>query len=581
MGRNIDTITVEVVRNLLMSVAEEMNAIIIKSAYSTNIKERRDVATAVLDPDGNMVVQMESLAGLLGSLLTVVNNIYDKFGRSSIRPGDMFIANDPYHGGGNHLPDIVIAAPAFSGDTLIGWVANIAHHSDIGGKVPGSTSGDADSVFQEGIRIPLVRICEAGKQNDSLVDLLLDNTRVPQERYGDLSAQISSNRIGIERMQEAYAKYQDLLFDCMAELQDYSERRVRVAISKLPDGEYCFTDYVDGCGDKYPDPIQIVVKVTIKDDSICFDFTGTHEQIEAPINLPLPSLKADVFFSIKALVGPDIPSNEGINRAVTIIAPKGCILNAQEPSPIGALIDCSQRVPDAIFGALAPIFPERCQAAGNGACTTTILAGKGTVGTDSFFIFHEVIAGGMGASNGLDGLSGVQVNLTNTTNMPIEATEMEFTKILVRQYELRRDSGGAGEYRGGLGIKRELEVLEDNILYTGLGDRHRFPPWGLAGGREGGTGAFFHVSPDGRVTKKSHKTTSMPLKKGDIIRVYTPGAGGFGDPKKRPVEKVLQDIAENKVSLEAAKDLYGVAAVLNKMGLPELDEAAVEAQRLS
>jgi N-methylhydantoinase B len=564
-----------------MSVAEEMNAIIIKSAYSTNIKERRDVATAVLDPEGNMVVQMESLAGLLGSLLTVVNNIYDKFGRPGIRPGDMFIANDPYHGGGNHLPDIVIAAPAFSGDTLIGWVANIAHHSDIGGKVPGSTSGDADSVFQEGIRIPLVRICEAGRQNDSLIDLLLDNTRVPQERYGDLSAQMSSNRIGIERMQEAYAKYQNVLFDCMAELQDYSERRVRVAISKLPDGEYCFTDYVDGCGDKYPDPIQIVVKVTIKGDSICFDFTGTHEQIEAPINLPLPSLKADVFFSIKALVGPDIPSNEGINRAVTIIAPKGCILNAQEPSPIGALIDCSQRVPDAIFGALAPIFPERCQAAGNGACTTTILAGKGTVGTDSFFIFHEVIAGGMGASNGLDGLSGVQVNLTNTTNMPIEATEMEFTKILIRQYELLQDSGGAGEYRGGLGIKRELEVLEDNILYTGLGDRHRFPPWGLAGGKEGGTGAFFHVSPEGRVTKKSHKTTSMPLKKGDIIRVYTPGAGGYGDPKKRPVEKVLQDIAENKVSLETAKNLYGVVAVLNTMGLPELDEAATKAQRLS
>jgi N-methylhydantoinase B len=582
MARKVDTVTVEVVRNLLMSVAEETNAIIIKSAYSTNIKERRDVATAIMDPDGNMVAQVESLAALLGSLLTVVQNIYDKFGRQNVHPGDMFIANDPYHGGGNHLPDIVVAAPAFSGNTLIGWIANIAHHSDIGGKVPGSTSGDADSIFQEGIRIPLVRIYQEGKRNESLMDLLLGNTRVPQERYGDLTAQISSNLIGIQRLQEAYKKYEAVLFDCMKELQDYSERRVRAAVAKLPDGEYCFTDYVDGCGAKYPDPIQIVVKVTIQGDQITFDFTGTHEQIEAPINLPLPSLKADVFFSIKALMGPDIPSNEGINRAVRIIVPEGCILNAQEPAPIGALIDCSQRVPDAIFGALAPIFPERSQGAGNGACTTTILAGKGAVGTDSFFIFHEVIAGGMGASNGLDGLSGVQVNLTNTTNMPIEATEMEFTHILVRKYELRRDSGGAGEYRGGLGIERELEVTEDNILYTGLGDRHRFHPWGLKGGKEGETGAFFHVAATGgTVTKLSHKTTSMALKKGDIIRVYTPGAGGWGDPKKRPVEKVLRDIVENKVSIEAARQVYGVAVTLNGAGLPVLDEAGTNHLRLN
>jgi N-methylhydantoinase B len=573
MARKVDTITVEVVRNLLMSVAEEMNTIIIKSAFSTNIKERRDVATAIMDSEGNMVVQMESLAALLGSLLTVVKNIYQKFGREHIHSGDMFIANDPYHGGGNHLPDIVVAAPAFAGETLIGWVANIAHHSDIGGKVPGSTSGDADSVFQEGIRIPLVRIAEAGKQNDSLLDLILDNTRVPQERYGDLTAQMSSNMIGIERLRDAYTKYKDTLFDCMAELQDYSERRVRAAVAKLPDGEYSFTDYVDGCGDKYPDPIQIKVKITIKGDAITFDFTGTHEQIEAPINLPLPSLKADVFFSLKALLGPDIPSNEGINRAISIIVPSGCILNAQEPAPIGALIDCSQRVPDTIFGALAPLFPERSQAAGNGACTTTILAGKGKAGSDSFFIFHEVIAGGMGASSGLDGLSGVQVNLTNTTNMPIEATEMEFTKVRIRKYELRQDSGGPGEFRGGLGIERELEVTEDNILYTGLGDRQRFRPWGLEGGKEGGPGAFFHISAGGTVMRKSHKTTSMPLKKGDMIRVITPGAGGYGNPKKRPPAKVLRDVEEGKVSPASARDDYGVVIVKDEQGQYHLDEA--------
>lgn len=581
MANHIDTVTVEVVRNLLMSIAEETYGIIVRSAYSTNMKERRDVCTAVIDPDGNSVAQVESLAALLGSMLNVVPNIYEKFGKENIRPGDMFIANDPYHGGGNHLPDIVIAAPAFAGDRLIGWIANIGHHSDIGGKVPGSTSGDADSLFQEGIRIPVLRIHQDGKLIPSVMDLLLDNTRVPQEREGDLTAQMSANLIGVQRIQEAYERYQDDLPACMRELVSYSERRVRAVVSGLPDGEYCYTDYVDGCGDKYPDPLPIQVKVTIRGDELTIDFTGTAEQIKAPINVPYPCTKAAVFFSVKALMGDDIPANEGINRAVKIIAPKGCIVNPTEPSPIGAQIDCQQRIPDAIFGALAPIFPDTVVTAGNGACTTTILAGEGAIGTDSVFIFHEVIAGGGGASRNQDGLSGVQVNMTNTSNMPIEATEMEFTKILARKYELKADTGGAGQYRGGLGIERELEVLQDDVAYTGLGDRHKFRPWGLAGGREGAAGAFYRVAAaDKTVTRMGHKTTSLPLKKGDIIRVTTPGAGGYGDPFRRSPELVLKDVVESKVSLQAAKKEYGVAIVFDGVHY-SVDETATAALRAS
>lgn len=581
MANHIDTVTVEVVRNLLMSIAEETYGIIVRSAYSTNMKERRDVCTAVIDPDGNSVAQVESLAALLGSMLNVVPNIYEKFGKENIRPGDMFIANDPYHGGGNHLPDIVIAAPAFAGDRLIGWIANIGHHSDIGGKVPGSTSGDADSLFQEGIRIPVLRIHQDGKLIPSVMDLLLDNTRVPQEREGDLTAQMSANLIGVQRIQEAYERYQDDLPACMRELVSYSERRVRAVVSGLPDGEYCYTDYVDGCGDKYPDPLPIQVKVTIRGDELTIDFTGTAEQIKAPINVPYPCTKAAVFFSVKALMGDDIPANEGINRAVKIIAPKGCIVNPTEPSPIGAQIDCQQRIPDAIFGTLAPIFPDTVVTAGNGACTTTILAGEGAIGTDSVFIFHEVIAGGGGASRNQDGLSGVQVNMTNTSNMPIEATEMEFTKILARKYELKADTGGAGQYRGGLGIERELEVLQDDVAYTGLGDRHKFRPWGLAGGREGAAGAFYRVAAaDKTVTRMGHKTTSLPLKKGDIIRVTTPGAGGYGDPFRRSPELVLKDVVESKVSPQAAKKEYGVAIVFDGVHY-SVDETATAALRAS
>lgn len=574
MAKKIDTVTVEVVRNLLMSIAEETYGIIVRSAYSTNMKERRDVCTAVIDPDGSSVAQMESLAALLGSMLNVVPNIYAKFGRENVKPGDMFIANDPYHGGGNHLPDICIAAPAFVDGKLVGWIANSAHHSDIGGKVPGSTSGDADSLFQEGIRIPIIRIRENDRLIPSVMDLLLDNTRVPQEREGDLTAQMSANLIGVQRIQEAYATYNDTLIDCMAELVSYTERRVRAVVATLPDGEYCYTDYVDGCGDKYPDPLPIKVKVTIKGDDLTFDFTGTADQIKAPINVPYPCLQAAVFFAIKALMGEDIPANEGINRAITLIAPKGCIVNPTEPSPIGAQIDCQQRIPDAIFGALAPVFPDAVVTAGNGACTTTILAGDGAIGTDSVFIFHEVIAGGGGASSAHDGLSGVQVNMTNTSNMPIEATEMEFTKILARKYELKKDTGGAGMNRGGLGIERELEIMQDDVLYTGLGDRHKFRPWGLDGGMEGGAGAFYRIAAeDGEVTRMGHKTTSRPMKKGDIIRVVTPGAGGYGDPRQRPAQKVLQDVMEDKVSIEAAKELYGVVIIADGISY-KIDEQA-------
>ena len=474
----------------------------------------------------------------------------------------------------------MIAAPAFVGEKLVGWIANIAHHSDIGGKVPGSTSGDADSLFQEGTRIPVIRIRENGKIIPSVMDLLLDNTRVPQEREGDLTAQMSANLIGVQRIQEAYARYNDTLIDCMEELVSYSERRVRAVVAGLPDGEYSFTDYVDGCGDKYPDPLPIKVKVIIKGDDLTFDFTGTADQIKAPINVPYPCTKAAVFFSVKALMGDDIPANEGINRAIKIIAPKGCIVNPTEPSPIGAQIDCQQRIPDAIFGALAPVFPDTVVTAGNGACTTTILAGDGAIGTDSVFIFHEVIAGGGGASRHYDGLSGVQVNMTNTSNMPIEATEMEFTKILARKYELKKDTGGAGEMRGGLGIERELEIMQDDVLYTGLGDRHKFHPWGLAGGKEGASGAFYHVAvADGSVTRMGHKTTSRPMKKGDIIRVVTPGAGGYGDPKKRPAEKVLKDVIEQKVSIEAAKSEYGVVITTADGIHYEVDETATAALR--
>ncbi|NLF28311.1 MAG: hydantoinase B/oxoprolinase family protein [Clostridiales bacterium] len=570
MSRKIvDPVTVEVVRNLLLSIAEETNTVIIKSAYSTNIKERRDNSAAVMDPDGNVVVQVESsLPVLLAALLFTAKSVRAKYRIEDIREGDMFIANDPYHGGGNHLPDIAIVAPAFVGGKLVGWVGNIAHHSDIGGKVPGSTSGDAVSLFQEGIRIPVVRICRGGEINDDVMALLLDNTRVPDERQGDLTAQISANLIGVEKLKMAYGKYGDTLIDCMEDILNYTDKLMRSVIRRIPDGEYSFVDYVDGCGALVPHPININVKITVSGEAMKLDFDGTHPQVEAPINIPFPALMAAVLFSLKALIGPELPANVGIFRPLDIQAPVGCIVNPREPAPIGLLIDSLQRLPDVLFGALAPVMPERILASSNGACTTCVFFGQSMAkGKDQYFVCHEAIAGGSGASHFHDGLSGVQVYMTNTSNMPIEATEYEFPDIMVKKYILRPDSGGAGKFRGGLGIEREYTVLSDGISVNCFGDRQKFQPWGLEGGMSGEAGRFFHIDAETGETKVlSHKTTGMPIKKGDVIRVHTPGSGGMGDPKKQPPEKVLKDVMERKVSLEAAERDYGVRIERDEAG---------------
>ena len=558
MKTQVDAVTVEIVGNLLLSIAEEMGVALIKSAYSTNIKERRDISTAVFDPEGNMVAQAEHVAMHLGSLLGIIKEVYKKHPAQDIRPGDMFMGNDPYNGGGTHLPDITVTQPVFVGDKLIGWVANLAHHSDVGGKVAGSTSGDAVSIFQEGLKIPLVRICEKDEVNEDIISFLMANSRIPGERYGDLQAQIASNRVGAKRLTESFDRYGDLLVDSMHELQNYAERRLRAGIRELPDGEYEFTDYMDDAGVGHPRPIKIQVKVTIRGDNMHLDFAGTDPQVNGPNNVTKNGLLATVFYSLKALIDPTIPSNAGIYRAFSVEAEPGTIINATNPAPVGARIDTCMRVAAGIFGALGPAVPERALAGCNSSCTSAIFSGTDPADPDHFYVYLETIAGGSGAQRGNDGLSGVQVHMTNTSNLPIEALEMEFPLLIVHKYGLIENSGGAGEYRGGLGIERIFEAMYDNINYTGLGDRQVYKPWGLYGGMEGAGGEYFITRTDGTVEKLMSKCTDVPLHKGDIVTVHTPGAGGYGDPKNRKPEAVLSDVIEHKVSIDKAEELYGV-----------------------
>jgi N-methylhydantoinase B len=558
MKKNIDAVTVEIIGNLLSSIAEEMGITLVKSAYSTNIKERRDISTAIFDPDGNMVSQAEHVAMHLGSLLGIIHEIYRKNAIEDIKPGDMFIGNDPYNGGGTHLPDITVAAPVFVEERLIGWVANLAHHSDVGGKVAGSTSGDAISIFQEGLKIPLVRLCSNGTLNTDIADFLATNSRLPVEREGDLQAQIAANYVGIRQLKNAFDRWDEKLIESMSESQDYAERRLRAGIAKLTDGIYEFEDFMDDGGIASPDPIRIHVSINIAGDTMNLDFNGTDSQVSGPINVTRNGLLATTFYSLKALIDPDIPSNAGIYRAFTISARPGLIVNAENPAPVGARIDTCMRVADVIFGALAPAIPDRAMAGCNSSCTSAIFSMADTEGSGQFYVYLETIAGGSGAQRDRDGLSGVQVHMTNTSNLPIEALEMEFPLLLVRKYTLLADSGGAGKYRGGLGIERVYEAKYDGIFYTGLGDRQKFHPWGLNGGLSGTGGCYYITRKDGLIERLPSKCTDVILYKGDTVTVHTPGAGGYGNPLERDRQSVLIDVIEGRVSTKMAEKLYDV-----------------------
>uniref|UniRef100_UPI001F335FCB hydantoinase B/oxoprolinase family protein n=1 Tax=Enterocloster aldenensis TaxID=358742 RepID=UPI001F335FCB len=573
-----DPVMVEIVGNLMLSIAEETCLSIIKSAYSTNIKERRDVSSAVISPEGDLVAQADYLPMHLNAFLTFIPYIYQHFERSTIKQGDMFIGNDPYHGGGNHLPDIVVAMPVFGDGRIIGWIVNMAHHSDIGGMVPGSTSSYADSIFQEGLRIPVIRICNEGKLNEDVFQLLLGNTRVRGEREGDLTAQISSNRVGARRMEEAYGKYGDCLTACMEELQNYSERRLRAAMSAVPDGVYSYTDYLDDGGENVPEPQKVSVDIHVKGDGILFDFSNTCRQLRAPLNISYNTLLACCFYSLKVLFGADIPATSGIFRVFEVNAPKGSLVNPTDPAPLGLTINAAQRLPDVIFGALSEVAGERVLAGCNSTCQTTVFTREDPRRPGNTLICHEAIAGGSGASRHADGLSAVQVHMTNTSNMPIEAMETEFPMIMIRKYGLRTDSGGAGQFRGGLGIDREFEMLADGIQCKATGDRQKFAPYGLEGGLEGATGAFFREM-DGKRTRLPGKSTGNKMHKGEYLIALTPGAGGYGNPLKRPPEKVLEDVEDGYVSPEAAQRDYKVVIRRNPDGICFLDEAATQALR--
>lgn len=551
----LDPVTTEVVRNQIQSAVEEMAIALMKSAYSTNIKERRDLSAAVFDAEGRSVVQGEHLPLHLGSMLGLVKHILQRYPRDSIHPGDMFISNDPYVGGGSHLPDVAMAAPVFVDGRLVLFVGNIAHHADIGGASPGSMAGNLTEIYQEGLRIPPIKIFEKGKRVEDVFDFILLNVRVPKERMGDYQAHFASLRLGVRRLETLYAKWGAEVIDhALESILDATEQHVRTALKEVPDGEYVFEDVLDDDGFGHEN-VVVCVKVTLRGDEITLDFTGTAPQVKGNVNISYSGLQATVAYTLKCLIGPDIPSNEGFYRPIRIIAPEGSLVNSSFPAATASRAQACQRVVDVIIGALAQAIPKRAVAAANGSNTALTFYGRKPE-SGQYYVYIETYGGGSGGRANKDGKDGVQVHITNTSNLPIEALEQEYP-LFIETYTLVPDSGGPGKCRGGLGLRRDIRIVGHSCEIAAQAERFRIGPWGIFGGKEAQTGEILLRPGSPSQVSLPSKTSGVEVKDDEVVRIQTPGGGGYGPPGERSPQAVEKDLREGKISPEHARKFYG------------------------
>jgi N-methylhydantoinase B len=519
-----DPITLEVMRNGLEATAQEMGAVLKLTSFSPNIKERMDASCAIFDVRAQLIAQAEHVPVHLGSMLRAVGPTVASIG--FLEAGDVVVVNDPFIAGA-HLPDITLLAPVYVGDLHIGYVATRAHHSDVGGMEPGSMPGKSQEVYQEGLIIPPVKLYRRGNLQDDIMRMILANVRTPLERRGDLNAQLAALRIGERRLLEMAERHgPQTLAAGFEAILDYTERRMRKRIAELPPGRYESTDQLDDDG-AVAGPVAVRLMVEVAADGLTLDFAGSAPQRRGNINAVEPMTHSAVFFAVKILTDPTIPVNAGTFRPVTIKVPAGSFLNAVHPAAVCAgNTETTQRVCDTVLKAFALFAPDRIPAASQG---TMNLIGVG--GTDPrsgrAYTYIETIAGGQGGRPMGDGQDGVQCNMTNTMNTPIEALEITYP-LRVEQYELRENSAGQGLYRGGMGVVRSLRVLDHQARVSLQSDRRLYGPYGLHGGGDGATGRNVRIDNQGIQTPCPGKA-SLTLSAGEVIKIETPGGGGWGN----------------------------------------------------
>jgi len=550
METRVDPIRAEVVARHLLASAEEMAATLMRTAFSPNIKERADCSTAIFDASGQVVALAQRVPIHLGSMVGAVDEIRARFELEDIRPGDMFVANDPYNGGGSHLPDINVIAPVFAEGRIVAYVANIAHHADVGGMVPGSEAAICKTIFQEGLRIPPVRIIRAGEVIRDLVEMILLNSRTPQERAGDLKAQFAANVVGIRAVEGLMQRYGVAQTEAtIAAYLDFTERRFRAAIARLPRGTYVAEDFLDG--DLEGSRTRIRLALTVREGQLELDFAGSGPQVQSARNIPYRALLATVYTVAKSLLDPDVPANAGYYRTLDIRAPQGSVVGPKPPAAVGARSISCGVLGDVIAAALSQAMPEKALAP-SGPHHLIVLSGTDPM-SGEYFVDYETVAGGMGARPYRDGIDAVRVHASGASNLPVEALEHAYP-FRIERYALWDGSGGAGKYRGGMGVVRDYRVLADDVTVSLSSERQHVVAQGVAGGAAGRRGEFVFNPGAADERKLPSAAGEVALPRDSVLRVATPGGGGYGNPAERDPAALERDRREERVTDDEIKE---------------------------
>jgi N-methylhydantoinase B len=554
MNMEIDPITLEVIKNALDAIGDEMALTVMRSAYSGIVRDGLDYSTAFCDAKGRLLSQGVTTPLHLGSFPDAMANLLEKF-EGDISPGDIFIFNDPYGSGGTHLPDVYIIKPIFTAEVRRGFACTVAHQTDIGGLVPGSNSIHSTEIFQEGLCIPTLKLYDRGHLNKAIMDMIAKNVRVPVLVLGDIRAQLSACTMGENAFLDLIEKYgAETLETYLEGLILHTERLVRAEIAAWPDGVCTFADYIDGLGED-PEPIRIQVTLTIEGDSMTVDFDGTSPQVKAGLNSPLPFTKSAVYVAIRSAMGADIPNNLGYFRPITVKAPCGTVVNPRDYAPCAVRGITGFRITDAVLGALAQVAPERVPADGEGGSS---LPNIGGYHEGKHFIYVESMMGTRGGCPHRDGEDGGPHPAANQTNQPIELIEATLP-LRVERYGFVQDTGGAGKFRGGLALIREWRILAEEAVLAMRSDKRRVPPYGLQGGKPG-TPSLNVINP-GREDERVLPVLPMegvPLRRNDLFRHVMPGGGGWGDPLERDPVQVLEDVLDEKLTITYVRREYGV-----------------------
>ena len=573
-GRTYDPFTMEVIKNALASIADEMALTVARTARSFVIKEALDYSTALFAADGQLIAQGTCLPLHMGSMPDAIAAVTRAYG-DEINTGDVYIVNDPY-GGSTHLPDIVIVKPIFDGDAFVGYSACLAHMTDIGGRVPGGNASDSTELYQEGLRLPVGRLYEAGKENDFIFRLIACNVRVPDKVLGDIRSQISACIIGERELLKLVEKYGLERFQTYCDaLLDYTEAFTRSEIAKLPDGSYDFVDHLDGDGIE-PGAIRFEVNVTVHGDDMTIDFTGTSPQVKGAINSVWAFTYSASLACVRSILDLGIPNNAGYFRPIHLVAPEGTIVNPRPPAPVAARGLTAVRIADTVFGALAKLAPDRVPASGSSAPDIGVTFG-GYHADGTPFVYLEFLVGSWGGGPHRDGMDGCTGTVVNYSNTPAELLETD-QPLAIERYGFVTDSGGAGRFRGGLGIEKHIRFLADEAVLQIRSDRRDFAPYGLEGGAPGLGADSGLVRADGEEEAFPSKFLTT-VRKGDLFRVRIPSGGGFGNAMEREPEAVLSDVVDGKVTARRAEADYGVVIRGDPPMLCEAETQALRARR--